>query len=79
VSPREPEGSGIDETRLGEILEASDAPGAEILGTSRANFRQRLRRAARQQLRGFMAGRCGLAEPSNPCRCARKTRGFIDS
>jgi hypothetical protein len=78
VSPREWEGSGNDETRLGEILEASDAPGAEILGTSRANFRQRLRRA-RQQLRGFMAGRCGLAEPSNPCRCARKTRGFIDS
>ncbi len=30
-----------------------------------------------EQLYGFMAGRCGLANPSNPCRCERKTRGFI--
>ncbi len=30
-----------------------------------------------EQLYGLMAGRCGLANPSNPCRCERKTRGFI--
>ena len=63
---------------LGEIFEASDVAGAEVLEMSRANFRQRLHRA-REQLYGFMAGRCGLAEPSNLCRCARKTRGFIQA
>jgi hypothetical protein len=25
-----------------------------------------------------MAGKCGLVNESNPCRCARKTRGFIE-
>jgi hypothetical protein len=24
-----------------------------------------------------MNDKCGLVNPSNPCRCARKTRGFI--
>jgi len=67
---------------LGETLEVSDALGSEILGITRENFRQRLARA-RQQLYGFMRGKCGLADPANPCRCARKTQrairaGFVD-
>jgi len=61
---------------LGEILEVGDAAGAEILGVARDTFRQRLARA-RQQLHGFLRGRCGLVDPANPCRCARKTRAFI--
>lgn len=61
---------------LGEILELPDAVGAEVLATSRDNFRQRLARA-RAQLRSFLAGNCGLVDPRNGCRCARKTQGFI--
>ncbi len=61
---------------LGEIFEATDALGAELLDISRENFRQKLSRA-RSQLYGFMKGKCGLANPANPCRCARKTQGFI--
>jgi RNA polymerase sigma factor (sigma-70 family) len=61
---------------LTEIFEVSDTVGAEVLEMSRENFRQVLSRA-RRQLYGFMQGRCGLADLANPCRCARKTRGFI--
>jgi RNA polymerase sigma factor (sigma-70 family) len=61
---------------LGEIFEVTDALGAEILDISRENFRQKLSRA-RSQLYGFMKGKCGLANPANPCRCKRKTLGFI--
>ncbi len=61
---------------LGEIFEATDALGAELLDIGRENFRQKLSRA-RSQLYGFMKGQCGLADPANPCRCKRKTRGFI--
>lgn len=61
---------------LGEILETSDALGAELLRISRENFRQRLSRA-REQLGSFMRGRCGLIDRDNPCRCSRKTAAFI--
>lgn len=61
---------------LGEILDVGDALGAEAMGLSRANFRQQLHRA-RQQLNSFLGERCGLADPRNPCRCARKTGAFI--
>ncbi len=61
---------------LGEIFGATDAEGADVMGTSRDGFRQRLSRA-RRQLYAFLAGRCGLADPHNPCRCARKTRAFV--
>jgi len=61
---------------LGEMLETNDVMGAELLGTSRENFRQRLARA-RTVLSGFMRGRCGLVDPQAPCRCARKTQAFV--
>jgi RNA polymerase sigma factor (sigma-70 family) len=61
---------------LGDIFEATDAVAAEVLGISCANARQRLARA-RHQLRQFLTGRCGLLDPNGPCRCARKTQGFI--
>lgn len=62
---------------LGEIFGASDRIGAEVMGVSGDNFRQLLARA-RRDLYHFMTGTCGLVNPSNPCRCARKTQAFID-
>src|SRR5216117_4463482 len=63
---------------LGEILEVSDAVGAELLEISRDNFRQRLARA-RRDLHSFMNDKCGIVNRANPCRCAKKTRGFIEA
>jgi len=63
---------------LGEILEVTDAVGAELLEISRETFRQRLARA-RRDLHSFMNDRCGLVNRSNPCRCAKKTRGFMQA
>lgn len=61
---------------LGEILGATDAVGAEVIGIGRDAFRQKLSRA-RRDLHGFMNERCGLVNAANPCRCERKTRAFI--
>lgn len=61
---------------LGEIFEVGAEFAGEVLETTPENFRQLLARA-RRQLYGFMDGRCGLADPRNPCRCAAKTRSFI--
>jgi len=61
---------------LGEILDVSDTAAAELLEISRDNFRQRLARA-RRDLNNFMNDKCGLVNAANPCRCAKKTRGFI--
>lgn len=61
---------------LGEILGASDTVGGEVLEISPDNFRQCLARA-RRDLSSFMNNQCGLVNKANPCRCPRKTRGFI--
>src|SRR5262249_52681304 len=61
---------------LGEILGASDAVAAEVLEMTADNFRQCLGRG-RRDLHSFMNNQCGLVNKSNPCRCAKKTRGFI--
>lgn len=61
---------------LGSIFGVSDTVGGELLGVSRANFRQRLARA-RRDLQTFMQAKCGLVNAANPCRCAKKTQGFI--
>jgi RNA polymerase sigma factor (sigma-70 family) len=63
---------------LGDIFEVSDVVGAELLDISRENFRQRLARA-RRDLHSFMNDKCGLVNRANPCRCAKKTRGFIEA
>jgi RNA polymerase sigma factor (sigma-70 family) len=63
---------------LGAILEISDTVAAEVLQISPDNFRQRLARA-RRDLRNFMNDKCGLVNPANPCRCAKKTRGFTQA
>jgi len=62
---------------LGEILGAGDTAGGEILEMTADNFRQSLARA-RRDLHRFMNDQCGLVNTKNPCRCAKKTRGFID-
>lgn len=62
---------------LGEILGVTDRFGAEVAELTPENFRQILARA-RRDLYSFMNGKCGLVNAENPCRCARKTRGFID-
>jgi len=62
---------------LGEILGASDTIGGEVLEMTADNFRQCLARA-RRDLYSFMNNQCGLVNKSNPCRCAKKTRGFIE-
>jgi RNA polymerase sigma factor (sigma-70 family) len=61
---------------LGEIFGVTDRVGAELLDISRDSFRQKLARA-RRDLCNFMQGKCGLVKASNPCRCAKKTQGFI--
>jgi RNA polymerase sigma factor (sigma-70 family) len=63
---------------LGEIFGVSDVIGSEILEMSADNFRQSLSRA-RRDLYQFMHGQCGLINPNNPCRCAKKTRAFIEA
>jgi DNA-directed RNA polymerase specialized sigma24 family protein len=63
---------------LGAILGASDTVGGEVLEMTAENFRQSLARA-RRDLHSFMNGQCGLVNTSNPCRCAKKTRGFIEA
>ena len=63
---------------LGEIFEVTDGVGAELLDISRENFRQRLARA-RRDLHSFMNDKCGLVNRTNPCRCAKKTRGFMQA
>jgi len=62
---------------LGAILGVSDAIGGEVLEMSADNFRQCLARA-RRDLHSFMNNQCGLVNKSNPCRCPKKTRGFIE-
>jgi RNA polymerase sigma factor (sigma-70 family) len=63
---------------LGAILEVSDTVAAEVLEITPDNFRQRLARA-RRDLRNFMNDKCGLVNHAKPCRCAKKTRGFIQA
>jgi RNA polymerase sigma factor (sigma-70 family) len=63
---------------LGEIFGVTDAVGAELVDTTRDSFRQRLARA-RRDLHSFMNDKCGLVDAANPCRCPKKTRGFIQA
>jgi hypothetical protein len=62
---------------LGAILGASDTVGGEVLDMTADNFRQCLTRA-RRDLHSFMNDQCGLVNKNNPCRCPKKTRGFIE-
>ncbi|EMN88200.1 RNA polymerase sigma factor [Leptospira weilii] len=61
---------------LGEFFALKSDVGGEICGVSAENYRQLLSRA-RRDLYSFMQNKCGLINKTNPCRCHRKTRGFI--
>ena len=63
---------------LGEVFGASDTVGGEILELSPDHFRQLLSRA-RRDLSNFMNHQCGLVNRNNPCRCHKKTKGFIEA
>jgi RNA polymerase sigma factor (sigma-70 family) len=56
---------------LGAVFELDDAGAAAILDIEPAAFRKRLSRA-RERLRAFMEGHCGLVNPERPCRCSRR-------
>jgi len=61
---------------LGELFEITDSVASQVLEISKVNFRKKLSRS-REQLYGFMNNKCGLINKNNPCRCAKKTIGFI--
>jgi RNA polymerase sigma factor (sigma-70 family) len=61
---------------LGDVFELTSQEGAEIVGISPVAFRKRLSRA-RGRLHGFMERKCGLINPSNPCRCARRVEHAV--
>lgn len=61
---------------LGEFLDLKSNIAAEICETTPENYRQQLSRA-RRDLYSFMQNKCGLVNKANPCRCHRKTMGFI--
>ena len=63
---------------LAEIFEVDSKTGADLLNISADNFRQLLSRA-RKDLYNFMNNKCGLINTSNPCRCHKKTKGFIQA
>lgn len=63
---------------LGEIFEIDSKTGAEWLEISADNFRQVLSRG-RKDLYHFMNNKCGLINKDNPCRCPKKTKGFIEA
>jgi RNA polymerase sigma factor (sigma-70 family) len=56
---------------LGDVFGVTSQEAAEIVGISPVAFRKRLSRA-RARLHGFMERKCGLVNPANPCRCARR-------
>lgn len=53
---------------LGVVMDVSSRDGAYILDISPAAFRKRIFRA-RAKLKDFLAGNCGLFDPSNRCCC----------
>ena len=61
---------------LGELFDVDHNLGGEIMGISSGNFRIKLMRS-RKDLYEWMNNRCGLVNKDNPCRCSKKTRGYI--
>lgn len=61
---------------LGDILEFDHAEAAEIVETSKANFRKRLSRA-RKQVVSFTTSHCGLAGERTRCSCPKRLPAAI--
>jgi RNA polymerase sigma factor (sigma-70 family) len=62
---------------LGEILEIESDAAAPMLDITAPAFRKRLSRA-RADMEAFVAGRCGLADPTNACRCHKLAPAAVD-
>ncbi|MDW3193768.1 MAG: RNA polymerase sigma factor [Cytophagales bacterium] len=62
---------------VGDLFQIDHNLGAEIFDLTKESFRKRLSRI-RNELHQWMHNRCGLINKDNPCRCNKKTRGFID-
>jgi hypothetical protein len=58
---------------LGTVFDLAGADAAGICGVEPATYRKRLSRA-RERIRIFMSGACGLVNPEATCRCARRVR-----
>jgi RNA polymerase sigma factor (sigma-70 family) len=56
---------------LGEVFELPSAEAAWVLELAPAAYRKRLSRA-RDRIRSFMEGHCGLVRAENACRCRRR-------
>ncbi len=63
---------------LGEMFDADQAIGSEILGISKDNYRKRLSRA-RKDMFHYMNNKCGLVNKANPCRCHKKVQFALDN
>jgi RNA polymerase sigma factor (sigma-70 family) len=63
---------------LGEILELNGRESASILEVSPDTFRKRLSRA-RRTVADFMNRKCGIVNPDNPCRCAKRIRYAMET
>ncbi|MEO1436544.1 MAG: RNA polymerase sigma factor [Bacteroidota bacterium] len=61
---------------LGELFEMDHRIASEMFNITPANWRKKLSRA-RKDLYQWMHNRCGLVNTDNPCRCPKKTKGFI--
>ena len=62
---------------LGEMFDIDHNLGGEILGITPGNFRVKLMRT-RKELYNWMNKKCGLVNTNNPCRCSKKTRGYVN-
>lgn len=61
---------------VGEVFEIDHNLASEIFQITPSNFRKKLSRV-RKNLHQWMHNKCGLVNKSNPCRCPKKTKGFI--
>ncbi|WPU96381.1 RNA polymerase sigma factor [Mucilaginibacter sabulilitoris] len=62
---------------LGGVFNLKSTVAAPLLDITPENFRKQLSRA-KADLFQFMDNKCGLMNPANPCRCYKKTKGFMN-
>jgi hypothetical protein len=62
---------------LGEIFDLPSERAAYVLDVEPSAYRKRLSRA-RERIRSFMRGHCGLVNPASTCRCRRRVGRAIE-
>jgi RNA polymerase sigma factor (sigma-70 family) len=60
---------------MGAVFGLRDDEGAELMGITRENFRQKLSRS-RKKVFEYMNSVCGHVNPENPCRCQHKVKAL---